>query len=526
MKSKFKIFATLLLAVVMGTTFVGCNKNNNDNKPSGEEGSGSTTVGTAQSFVSLDINPSIELTVDENDLVVSVYGANEDGQILLTGEDDLVGEDVEQVVEEITDLAVEYGYLTEDNKVVNICVTAKNKQKADEIRDKINDKILERGGHHGFGITPKSEGTFSIIREYEKFLQENPTYEGVLSIEKFKLAYSVALEGDIELKVAVDMDEEELIEMVKNVHDKYEGVVTDDFKTATKEAKRIYNQEIDSKLAKVYDDFYKANLSKYPVTGLYRGKIYYAYKIAEIGFDSLLDGAKIHDCFGELVLSEDDINSVLEVLNLTADDIDLIKNRNGDVTINGIKHYIDIMFKNIADGEDKELIKEELEDLLDVLEDNIKNAVDFGKYEGDFNLIKTQISEQVNAVKAIMPQLAEVPQELTDFIAEMEGVIAEMELALENGLTKEVIEGFADAMEDGAEEILEVIEEEIGDDLSSVEDMFEREREDCHDFEERFDKALEDAHRSAKDYLEGQKEQVREHGAGHHNPGQGGRIGK
>ena len=36
----------------------------------------------AASFVSLDINPSIELTLDSHDKVLSVRGANEDGQVL------------------------------------------------------------------------------------------------------------------------------------------------------------------------------------------------------------------------------------------------------------------------------------------------------------------------------------------------------------------------------------------------------------------------------------------------------------
>jgi hypothetical protein len=43
-------------------------------------------AGTAVAFVTVDINPSIEITLDENGVVASVYGANEDGQILLYGE--------------------------------------------------------------------------------------------------------------------------------------------------------------------------------------------------------------------------------------------------------------------------------------------------------------------------------------------------------------------------------------------------------------------------------------------------------
>ena len=65
---------------------------NNENKTTPNDSANTTPptdqgnkndIGEAATFVTLDINPSIELTVDANGIVVSVYGANEDGQILL-----------------------------------------------------------------------------------------------------------------------------------------------------------------------------------------------------------------------------------------------------------------------------------------------------------------------------------------------------------------------------------------------------------------------------------------------------------
>ena len=63
MKQKIAIILCLALVLVLGLTLVACNKD-------------SEKEATAQSFVSLDINPEINLTLDKNNKVISVSGAN------------------------------------------------------------------------------------------------------------------------------------------------------------------------------------------------------------------------------------------------------------------------------------------------------------------------------------------------------------------------------------------------------------------------------------------------------------------
>ena len=59
----------------------------------------------AQTFVSMDINPSVEFTLDKNNKVLSVHGANEDGQVLLYGEEGIVGADIEVATAKVLELA-------------------------------------------------------------------------------------------------------------------------------------------------------------------------------------------------------------------------------------------------------------------------------------------------------------------------------------------------------------------------------------------------------------------------------------
>nr|WP_243237345.1 anti-sigma factor domain-containing protein [Heliobacterium chlorum] len=79
-------------------------------------------------FVTIDINPSIELGLDENDRVISVRSLNQDAEKLLT-QRQLQGLHVEEAVALITDEAVKLGYLAsaKDNAVV-IAVTGQNKE--------------------------------------------------------------------------------------------------------------------------------------------------------------------------------------------------------------------------------------------------------------------------------------------------------------------------------------------------------------------------------------------------------------
>lgn len=75
-RKKLRSALSLLCALTMGTSvgmFAACG---------GNENTGNDAKAIA-SYVSLDINPSIELTVDSENKVLSVYGGNEDGQVLL-----------------------------------------------------------------------------------------------------------------------------------------------------------------------------------------------------------------------------------------------------------------------------------------------------------------------------------------------------------------------------------------------------------------------------------------------------------
>ena len=72
---KIKSVLSMVMALTMSASialFAGCNFGRNNNESSGDETK-------ATSYVNLEINPDVELTVDAENKVVSVHGGNRSG---------------------------------------------------------------------------------------------------------------------------------------------------------------------------------------------------------------------------------------------------------------------------------------------------------------------------------------------------------------------------------------------------------------------------------------------------------------
>ncbi|GAA0075727.1 hypothetical protein UT300005_01050 [Clostridium sp. CTA-5] len=98
---------------------------------------------TPTAYVSLDINPSVELGVNAFDKVVSVEGYNEDGNNILENED-LKSMNINDAVEELVSNAIDKGYVTPDNDAVISITTATNDTSVSEkLQDSLKDATNE-----------------------------------------------------------------------------------------------------------------------------------------------------------------------------------------------------------------------------------------------------------------------------------------------------------------------------------------------------------------------------------------------
>ena len=97
----------IIIGVVLGCVLLGC---------LGFGGFYYYKLNKVLTVLTIDINPSLKLSLNYKDEVVKVEGLNEDGKNLIKTEN-LKGDDLEDAIEEIVESAVEKGYVAEkENK--------------------------------------------------------------------------------------------------------------------------------------------------------------------------------------------------------------------------------------------------------------------------------------------------------------------------------------------------------------------------------------------------------------------------
>jgi hypothetical protein len=138
-KGLFIVFIVLVILIV-GYVFYSNNSNMfNNNLIANNQ------ANKVLSYVTLDINPSVEFAVDENDVVNDVVTLNEDADIAYS-DLNLVGQNVEDATEQVVDTAVELGYITEISDTNSVNVTSYTEDEAKRID--LNKKIVDRLNAH------------------------------------------------------------------------------------------------------------------------------------------------------------------------------------------------------------------------------------------------------------------------------------------------------------------------------------------------------------------------------------------
>lgn len=104
-----------------------------------------TSLAEVYAYVSVDINPSVELAVGQNGKVISVDALNDDAFDII--EEDMVGQKLELVLDRLTDNAAEAGLLVEEGTILvtSAVIDRKKGQKTSskqEETDEVNRQML------------------------------------------------------------------------------------------------------------------------------------------------------------------------------------------------------------------------------------------------------------------------------------------------------------------------------------------------------------------------------------------------
>lgn len=483
MKKKLIGAIGITMAAVIGCSLIGCGK-------SGEA--------QAASYVSLDINPSIELTLDDNNNVISVYGANEDGEILLYGEDGLIGVNVETAVGKITELAIEYGYLDEANKVVETTVTAKNGNKENEILNKVNAKITASASGMNLTVTTDGEGVYSLVRKYEQFKKDPPNAD--ISLSNFKLALSASETGEVTLEAAVSLDKEELIKIVSAAHKEVKDFATVAAQKAKAVAENVYDNAVGASVDGVYAVYYgKCLLEGKHLNTFYYGAEYNVYKSLARGFNGAASCLAYVEKISEYELTDEQVSAVMVALKI--EDKTLIQNSEGKVTVESVEAYADKVFKNSQAGAELEEMKAALTAALNTAEENIKNLIAKAAKEYD-----EQIQTLLNTVNGLIPELAK------NYFSEFTAMTNELKEILKDGhVTAAKMRECADKAEKKAAEVLEKIENDLSaEELQSIKKDQENVKADLDKYKTALENAISKAKADANKKLEELKENRRQ----------------
>lgn len=495
MKKKF--LAVVLSAVMAGSmcAFAACNGGDKAEK---------------QAYVSLDINPAIELIVDKNNNVVSVRGENEDGQVLLYQETEIKGEKIDKAIKKITDLAIKYGYLDESNKVVDTIVSSGDNAFAEEISKKVKTTITATAEGLGLSVTTDSKGAYSLLRQMEEVKKQFPNNKAIqnMTVAKFKLALSVSETGDISIDAAIALDDAKLIEMQKQASQKIEEFATTAYLEAKAKALAVYEQAILLASYGVYSQFYMERIITHPLTAYYGG-VYQMYASAAKGFEMICDVAEFAANIKKYPLNEAQINAIVTALGMES--AEPLKNSKGEITIESIEAYADKLFKNTPESEQLEEMKAALTAALKQIETTVKEEVGkiLAQYKPQIEQALKNAREIIDSVSKIMSSLPESIQSvIKTSIAELKNILDEIDRIISGEkIDLEVLRKQANRLQEKATEYLDKIKADLTEEewaelearrTAAIERMTEQKKA--------FEKALNKAENEAKDYLAQLKE--------------------
>lgn len=469
-------------------------------------------------YVSVDINPSIELVVDKDNTVVSVRGENEDAQVLLYNESGINGADITDAIDKITSLAIELGYLDEDNKVVNTMVSSSDDKFAQLIEGKVNATVTATASSLGMTVTIDNECVYSLMRKLEEFKAKYPNDENIknLTSEKFKLALSLSETGEVTLEAAVKLDTKELVEKINIANQKIEEFATDAYLKAKNTALMAYDKATDIAVYGVYTKFYIERIISNPMNAMtaYYGGVYNMYAMSAKGFDFICDTAELVNDARSYPLDEKEISKIVTALGMSENEIEELKDSNGEITIDSIEAYADKKFKNSDAYATVEEMKTKLNETLSEIESEISVKVNELKdeYKEEIAIAVEEVNKVLLTIEEAMSMLPESVKNIIDSsVSDIKAIIAEINVVLEDGSIEiSELRAFADRLEEKANEYLNKIEDDLTDEEKAT--LEERKADAVNKMtveKKKLESALEKAENEAKEKLSAIKEDLR-----------------
>ena len=194
-------------------------------------------------YVTIDINPSIELIVTPSEIVVYANALNEDGELLLVNLE-LVGLNLTVAINLILDEAINLGFIDPESPetIVSIDTISTNEQVREKIHNRIKERINE--GFQNRAIMGRAED-HAFIPEFVTEAFEYGVTPGFLRLAKS------ALEMDdlLTLEEALLLSQQELMAIVRTAKDNNQDIrleIRQEFHEAREAIFETYHPQIEA----------------------------------------------------------------------------------------------------------------------------------------------------------------------------------------------------------------------------------------------------------------------------------------
>jgi len=192
MKKLFATFAVFALVLTLGACKLADEVTDNDL--------------AATSYLAIDINPGVELIIDEDGIVISVGHVNEAAEVLVGGLE-LEGIPHEEALDKILESAIEAGYIDVDSDENIVTITADNEDLENEAKDNAQTALEERGvGAAIFGGEMKEE-YFDLAEEYD------------IGVGRARLiSRAVEIDEALTFEEALELSHGEIMQILRDAH--------------------------------------------------------------------------------------------------------------------------------------------------------------------------------------------------------------------------------------------------------------------------------------------------------------------
>ncbi|MGM9969208.1 MAG: hypothetical protein ACI35S_02295 [Anaeroplasma sp.] len=468
-----------------------------------------------KTYVAFDINPSIELIVDSKNVVTNVYATNDDAKVLLFNET-IEGKDLATAVEKILDLSIEYGYLSEDNKVVEYTITSsltdKKEEKLDSMIKSSFDAISTKANME---IKLNKNVNFTIERKLEEFKNENLDNETIqnLSAEHYKLILS-AMECDntLTIEVALDLSLDELIEIIRTSRDEFYNIATQKYVEAVAKKKIAYHKVLNSFSRNVYASYYMTHVSEHPVN---YGLLYSLYGQVADTLDEVIVLSSSLDNYEPKILNEEEITKIKEYIEELGVELDekltCLKDEQGNITIDSVNDYFNKLIKNLETKDDKVInkIKEitnHIEKRIHQQENNYANS-----YKNDLNNVLNMVNISYNQLKLMAVSLTDECKAILDeYVLELDELIMVIKSALEDTISVEQLKTWSQILREKEEELFNTIQSDLSEDeLTNISENISKVDLNVNNAKNELEQIKEKSMEEIEEYLKNKKQSLR-----------------